>query len=34
MAAISHRKLRLDHIRDHGDGLEAIPALHGHTAPS
>jgi hypothetical protein len=33
-AATSHRKLRLDHVRDHGDGLEAIPALHGDAAPS
>jgi hypothetical protein len=24
MAATSHHKLGLDHVRDHGDGLEAI----------
>jgi hypothetical protein len=33
MAATSSQ-LRLDHIRDHGNGLKAIPALHNHAAPS
>jgi hypothetical protein len=34
MAATSRRELRLDHVRDHGDGLRAIPTSDSHAAPS
>src|SRR3954468_2709385 len=33
MAATSGKQ-RLDHVRDHGDGLRAIPTPDGHAAPS
>jgi hypothetical protein len=32
--AATYGKHRLDHVRDHGDGLRAIPTPDGHTAPS